>query len=118
VRGRGAVAVIEYQPTPQNDFDGTGGDWVTFSNCYADVRPLRGRELIDAQQVQSHITHNIETEFVYGAHSGMRIKVRRQVLVTEDEPEHDDNYRFFEITSLVNVNEGNRSMELLCIEKV
>jgi len=117
MRGRAAVAVIQYQPTPQNDFDGTGGEWSEFAVCYVDIRPLRGIELFNAQQVQSQVTHSGETEFIAGVNSGMRVKVPRAVLANESNPGHDDNFRFFEITSAINVNEANRSLELLCIEK-
>jgi SPP1 family predicted phage head-tail adaptor len=118
MRGRAAIAVIQYQPTLRNDFDDSGGEWSEFSQCYADVRPLRGNELFNAQQVQSQVTHTIETEFIAGVTSAMRVKTPRPTLVNIDVPEHDANYRFFEIASVINPNEANRSLELLCIEKV
>jgi SPP1 family predicted phage head-tail adaptor len=117
MRGRAAIAVIQYQPTLRNDFDDTGGEWVEFAPCYADVRPLRGIELFNAQQVQSQVTHTVETEFIAGVTSAMRIKAARSALVNIAEPDHDDNYRYFEIASVINPNESNRSLELLCIEK-
>jgi SPP1 family predicted phage head-tail adaptor len=118
MRGRAAIAVIQYQPTLRNDFDDSGGEWVEFSQCYADVRPLRGIELFNAQQVQSQVTHTIETEFIAGVTSAMRIKAARPALVNIGDPDHADNFRFFEIASVINPNEANRSLELLCIEKV
>jgi len=118
MRGRAALGVIQYQPTPQNDFTGTGGEWVEFALCYVDVRPLRGQELFNAQQVQAQVTHSIETEFVYDVKPKMRVRVPRDVLVNVDEINDDANFRHFEITAAINVNEANRSLELLCIEKV
>lgn len=117
MRGRNHVAVIQYQPTQQNDFDATGGEWVEFAECFGDLRPLRGRELFEAQQVQSQVSHLFETEFVPGVTSSMRVRVAKVDLVNVDEPEDDANFRFFEIATVINVNEANRSLELQCIEK-
>jgi SPP1 family predicted phage head-tail adaptor len=117
VRGRAAVAEIGSHAAI-NDFDGTGGDWESFAQCYADIRPLRGRELFDAQQVQAHVTHAIETEFIYGVTAAMKVRVAKPELVNEDEPDAEENFRFFNIETVINVNEANRSLELLCTEKV
>lgn len=117
MRGRTALGIIEHQATPINDFDGTGGEWREFARCYADIRPLRGRELFDAQQVQSQVTHNIETEFISGVTSAMRIKFAKTEQVNQNEENADENFRIFEIGSAINVNEANRSLELLCVEK-
>lgn len=116
--GRNHFATIQHQPTLPSDFTGTGGDWVEYAICFADVRPLRGQELFNAQQVQAQVTHSIETEYVYGVKPKMRIRVERDELVNINEPEHDDNFCLFEITAAINVNEANRSLELLCIEKI
>lgn len=118
MRGRNHLAVIQHQPTIPSDFTGTGGEWTEFAVCFADVRPLRGQELFNAQQVQAQVTHSIETEFVYDVKPKMRVKIVRDVLVNVSDITDDANCRFFEITAAINVNEANRSLEMLCIEKI
>ncbi len=86
----------------QSDFVDGPEEWVTVGHCYVDVRPLRGREYFDASSVESTITHKIETEFRSDVTSEMRLKVGES--------------RFFNIESVINVNEGNRSLELMCGE--
>jgi len=103
MRGRSLVAEIQHRPTTFDELTGTGGEWEEFATVYADLRPLTGRELFSAQQVQSMVNFKLETEYVAGVTSEMRVAVSSRV---------------FEIETVLNVNESNRSLELLCVEKV
>lgn len=118
MRDRNHEAAIQYQTSLLDDMTGIGGEWVEFAQCYADVRPLRGEELFHAQQVQAQATYLIETEFIPHVKPQMRVRVPQDELVNQDDIEADVNFRVFEIRSAINVNEANRSLELLCIETV
>jgi SPP1 family predicted phage head-tail adaptor len=50
--------------SPQQDAGGTPDDaWSEYFTCYAEVAPLRGRELIAAQQVNSEVTGTIRIRY-------------------------------------------------------
>jgi SPP1 family predicted phage head-tail adaptor len=74
-----------------------------FADCYCDIRPLSGQEQLLAQQTEATVTHRIGTEFIPGVTPEMKVVAGGRV---------------FEIVSVVNVNEANRSLELNCIEQV
>ena len=40
--------------------------WVTFTEFFASVEPLRGREFWDSQQVQAEVSHTIRTYYEIG----------------------------------------------------
>ncbi len=84
--------------------------WSLVVSCWANIQPLRGREFLEARQVQAEVSH--------------RIRIRRQG-TKEIRPEMRAVYtdpvygqRVFEILSVVNVAERNREVELICTEKV
>lgn len=88
--------------TTQND--GYGGDaetWNDYKTVWASVEPLSGRELIQAQQTQTQYSHRIRTRFFSDFTEEMRIQYKS---------------RTFEIESIINVNERNRELEIMCTE--
>lgn len=95
--------------------------WELECREFVSLEPLTGRELFNAQQVQSlatqkvKLTYSATTAAVTTAH---RMKIRKPVTVNENEPEHDDNYRIFHIENIVNVREMNRELELMVQERV
>jgi hypothetical protein len=94
--------------------------WEEICREYVGMVPLNGRELIEAEQVQAQTSHKV---FVtYGASMAQvttkdRMKIRRPVEVNEAEPEADENYRLFEIESIVNVGEANRELLVMVVER-
>lgn len=77
--------------------------WVTFTEFFASVEPLRGREFWASQQVQSEVTHTIRTYYVPGITPAMRAKV---------------DGRVFNIEMVRNLKEENRVLEMLVTERV
>ena len=79
--------------------------WETYAEVYADVRPLVGTERYAAQQVQASVSHEI------------RIRFRADVLDT-----HRVRWvcrgtaRLFDINAVLNVEERDRELLLLCTE--
>jgi len=87
------------EPLPDDD----PRSWETFTEFFASVEPLRGREFWDSQQVQAEVTHTIRTYYVPGVTPQMRAKVGERV---------------FEIQVVRNLKEENRVLEILATERV
>lgn len=75
--------------------------WRPRVKVWAAVEPLNGRELFNAQQVEPVITHRVRLRYIKGITAHMRIKHRKREL---------------NIESVINVDERNRELELLCRE--
>lgn len=67
----------------------------------ASIEPLDGRELFEAQQMSANISHRIRLRYRAG------VKPTQQVLF---------GARVFEISSVINVEERNIELRLLCQE--
>ncbi|WP_158738629.1 phage head closure protein [Alteribacillus sp. YIM 98480] len=78
-------------------------EWVTFLESWARVVPLSGTERYQAQQVQSKLSHRVEMRYREGVKPQMRVK-------------YGD--RIFEIEAVLNLNEMNREIHLMCSEVV
>lgn len=76
--------------------------WTTAVTRYAAIEPLSGRELIQAQQVNSEITHKVTLRY-YAVTSKMRFKF---------------GSRYFEIMSVINKEERNLETVCMCKEAV
>lgn len=70
---------------------------------WASVEPTRGREYQEAQRVRSELTYKITTRCHKGITPDMFIKFKD---------------RFFNIISIINVNERNKMLEIICTEKI
>jgi SPP1 family predicted phage head-tail adaptor len=89
-------------PPARNSSGGVIETWEDFATVFASVNPISGREYFAAQAAQAATTHHIDMWWISGVTSDMRIKFGK---------------RIFEIESIVNVNELNRELNLLCVEK-
>ncbi|MGA9851845.1 MAG: phage head closure protein [Gammaproteobacteria bacterium] len=77
--------------------------WTTFACVWAKIVPLSGREFLAAQQVEATLTHTITIRYLAGLDPTMRIVY---------------NGRYFDINQVININEEDRQMSLLCTERV
>ncbi len=75
----------------------------TYATVWASVQPLSGRELLNAQQVYAETSHRIRLRYL-------------STVTTKDRILFDS--RAFEIVSMINWNELNWMLELLCKEVV
>lgn len=77
----------------------------TWSTLYADqpasVQPLSGRELINAQAIQSDVTHRVRMRYVSG------VEVKHRILFGS---------RVLDIRAVRNVDERGAELEMLCTE--
>lgn len=86
-----------------NDYGASIQTWRTVATVWAEVRPLSGREYFSAQQVQSEVTTQIWLRYIDGIKPSMKVKFAN---------------REFEILSVLNTQERNVSLQLMCKETV
>ena len=77
--------------------------WSTYDTVWGSVEPLRGTERIFAQQVNAKVTHKIRVR------SNSSITVQHRILFDS---------RYFYINSVINPDERNIEIELICSEAV
>lgn len=76
---RERVTIQQAVETP----DGGGGssiDWQDVATVWAEVRPLSGRERLQAQQLESAVNYRIRIRFRSDITAGMRLVWRDQVM--------------------------------------
>ena len=88
--------------SPTEDIHGGPTTWADTETVYARIAPIGGREFFLAQQVQADVTH--------------RIVMRYGPVVT---PKHRLMFdgRYFDIRAVLNREERNRELELICTER-
>ena len=86
-----------------NDYGASVQTWRTVATVWAEVRPLSGREYFSAQQVQSEVTTQIWLRYIDGIKPSMKVKFAN---------------REFEILSVLNIQERDVSLQLMCKETV
>nr|DAI41998.1 MAG TPA: Putative head tail adaptor [Caudoviricetes sp.] len=84
-----------------NDYGASTQTWKRVATVWANVRPLSGREYFSAQQVQSEITTQIWLRYIEGIKPTMKVKFGK---------------REFEILSVLNIQERDVSLQLMCKE--
>lgn len=84
----------------------TGGDvtetWTDYATVWAKIRPLRGREYYNAQQIQTENYVEITIRFRHNVTPEWRINYGR---------------RYFNIETVINPDESNQYLELICTEE-
>lgn len=88
-------------PSTQKDTFGALKNPVAFSTVWARVEALNGRELYKAQQWVSEVTHKVTIRYQPGIVAKMLV---------------DLNGRIFRIEAVMNPEEQQISLELLCVE--
>lgn len=77
--------------------------WTDVAEVWAAVEPIRGREYFAAQQVNAETTHRVRIRYLVGVTPMMRILFGARVL---------------RIEAVINVDERNRELQLMCVEVV
>jgi SPP1 family predicted phage head-tail adaptor len=92
------------QVTETQDTDGSALEsWSTYATVQASIEPISGREYFTAQSTQADVTHRISLRYVSGITPKMRVNF---------------SSRIFDILSVINVNECNRELQLMCRESI
>jgi len=98
------LGAIEKRDAPLTDFSASQPSWIEFHRGYFGIRPLSGRELLVARQVDAQVSHEITTRYKAGVTSAMRIKL--------------DDGRIFQFVGALNADEVNHWMISLAVEDV
>ncbi len=77
--------------------------WTNVATVWAKVKPLQGRELFQAAQVQEEVTHSVTIRYRAGVTADQRISYDSRTL---------------QILGIVNVNEENIWLAMSCVERV
>ena len=84
--------------------DGMGGfteSWATVSTVWAAIWPNAAKEVLENQQLGLNVTHRIRIRYHATVTAAWRIKF---------------GTRYFNIVSILNPNEQNRLLDLICEE--
>jgi SPP1 family predicted phage head-tail adaptor len=97
------LVVIETPANTLNDYGENVQTWSTFVTVFGAIQGIAGREFIIANNKNAEMDYRIFTEFVEDVKPTMRVKF---------------GARIFAIVSVINVDELNRELQLLCKEVV
>jgi len=94
--------IIQTYSGPQDDFGEVTKGWSDFEMAYASITPLSAKEFFKAG-THNEVSHKIIIRFIPGIIPKMRIVF---------------DTRIFNIESVLNIREENRSLQLICTEFV
>lgn len=87
----------------KNEYNQPIMGWGDFATVWASVEPISGKEYWASSQVQAEVTHRIRVRYLPGIRPTMRVQFKA---------------RTFEIESIINWQERNIDLQLMCKEKV
>lgn len=96
---------VEIQRLTQGAYDSLGEavtTWETVATVWASVSPLTGKAFMGAKQAQSHVSHLVRMRFRGDIAPEMRVL-------------HAG--RWLHIDAVLNVEERNRELHLMCVER-
>ena len=76
--------------------------WTTFATVWAFVKPLSGREIVQAQQLHAETNHSISLRFMKGINTSQRVLF---------------NGKAYSILSVINTNEANEELILMTVKR-
>ncbi len=92
------------KPTRATGSDGkVTTSWIEFDQVWASVEPLTGKEFLESQQMKNMVTHRIRIRHLPGVVPTYRVEF---------------DSRVFNIEYVLNADERNIEMELMCKEVV
>lgn len=94
---------IEQPAFSQNDFGESTQTWSLFVRVYGAIQGIGGREYIISDVKNAEVDYRIFAEYVDGVKPNMRVKFGN---------------RYFAIKNVINVDELNRELQLLCKEVI
>lgn len=95
---------IQYKSaTTQNTAGEEVVTWAKYVDAWASIKPLRGQEYLQARQTQANVDHRIELRYQAGITPEMRVVF---------------GSRIFSIESVLNVDERDFLLQLMCGEQI
>ncbi|WP_345993760.1 phage head closure protein [Sulfurimonas sp. HSL-1716] len=92
---------IKQHTGTRDTFGGVADDDVLFATVYVSIVPLSGKEYFVSKSVNSEVTHQIEMRFIPGVTPDMKIVY---------------GTREFDINSVINVREANKTLQIMATE--
>lgn len=96
---------IESQTSTKNSYGEIikTGSWETYRSTWAAIKPIDGKQFFAVETVNSELTHEIKFRYHSGITPDMRVKF---------------GSRYFEVLTVINSNESNAELKLMCRELV
>lgn len=94
---------IQARTMAANSYGERVATWETVATRWGQVDPLNGRELWQAQSVRPDVSHKVTMRYYDGLSPRHRLKL---------------GSRIFEITSVINIDNRKRFVDVTCIEEV
>lgn len=85
----------------KNEYGEVEEDWQDVATVWAEIRPVTGRSFFEAQQINSEISHQVIIRYRPGIKPSMRVLY---------------GMRVFDVLYVMNFNESNESIQLMCKE--
>jgi len=95
--------VIEESIAGRDSFGAEVSEWIQFAKVWANVSPVSGGEFIAFKQINAEISTKVTIRYLVGVTTEMRVLFKD---------------RIFEINSIINPEEKNVSLLLMCMEVV
>jgi len=87
----------------ESAYGGSGISWGLLAERWASVEPLRGSEMLEADQVAGRVSHVVRFRSI----AGLELGARDRILFGE---------RVFQIVAALDLRERDRLTEVLCLE--
>jgi SPP1 family predicted phage head-tail adaptor len=87
------------------------GAWLPLATVWAEIKPLTGRELLWAQSIVADVTHQVTIRYF----AGLAQTPKMRFLYRDPK---SGTQRIFNIVAILNDEERNRRMTVLCREPV
>lgn len=99
---RHRITIQKYEEY-RNEWNEPIKEWVDWATVWASIEPISGREYWANVQIQAEVSHRIRIRYLPAVEPTMRVIFRG---------------REFEIESIINWQERNIDLQLMCREKV
>lgn len=95
--------VIQQLAEGRDSAGGIAETWITFVTLPAAVEPLKGREYFQSDQLNAEVSHRIKVRYYPGILPKMRVSW---------------GTRIFRVEAVLNIDERNREIQLMCTEVI
>jgi SPP1 family predicted phage head-tail adaptor len=97
------IIIFQKKSGVQNSYGENTDDWTDFLKTRVGIYPISGKEVFSAETINSEVSHKVNMRYMPGITPDLRIKF---------------GDRFFSIMSVINFQERNIELQLLCKELV
>jgi SPP1 family predicted phage head-tail adaptor len=97
------IIVFQKISSTRNSYGESANEWTDVFKTRAGIYPISGKEYFTAETVNSEVSHKVNTRFVNGITPDMRILF---------------NDRVFRILSVINFQEVDKELQIMCKELI